>query len=382
VSGGPSPTTRVLALGTAHAATDFYQGTVAVLVPVLVLEHGYSALQASVVVLVATMGSALAQPLFGLLADRADTYWLLPVSMLLSGVGIGAIGVVPTYGWALTAAAVSGLGVAAFHPVAARTARRVGGSSARTMSWFIAGGNVGLALAPAISAPILAAVGTSGSPALALPGVLGGLAMMRARGWMRAVAHRGAGVAALDRDEWGAFAWLTVVAILRAGAYFGTTTIIGLFVIEELGGDATAASAVLGVYLVVGIVATLAGGSLADRRSRVGTIRLGTALSLLGLLLLAASGSLWSAAAAAVVVGIGTFLPFSVQTALGQQYLPHHLGTASGVTIGLSVSAGGAFAPLVGLLTDDYDARIALTALALLPLIGLVASTRLVERQS
>ncbi|OKH73773.1 hypothetical protein EB74_16765, partial [Mycobacterium sp. SWH-M5] len=115
---------RILTLGASHAATDFYQGSVAVLVPVLVLQADFTALQATTVVLAATVGSALAQPLFGALADRFQTFWLLPVSMLLAGTGIGVLGIVGSFGWTLAAAAGSGLGVAAYHPAAARLARQ------------------------------------------------------------------------------------------------------------------------------------------------------------------------------------------------------------------------------------------------------------------
>src|SRR3712207_7479681 len=45
---------------------------------------------------------------------------------------------------------------------------------------------------------------------------------------------------------------------------------------------------------------------------------------------------------------VGLYLPFSVQTTLGQELLPNRVGTASGVTLGLAVSAGGAVTPLFG----------------------------------
>ncbi len=47
---------RLLTLAGTHGATDFYQGSVAVLVPVLVFQDGFSSMQATVVVLAATVG--------------------------------------------------------------------------------------------------------------------------------------------------------------------------------------------------------------------------------------------------------------------------------------------------------------------------------------
>ena len=41
-------------------------------------------------------------------------------------------------------------------------------------------------------------------------------------------------------------------------------------------------------------------------------------------------------------------MPTSVLVVLGQEYLPHRVGMASGVTLGLAVSVGGMCAPLLG----------------------------------
>jgi FSR family fosmidomycin resistance protein-like MFS transporter len=37
---------------------------------------------------------------------------------------------------------------------------------------------------------------------------------------------------------------------------------------------------------------------------------------------------------------------------LGQAYLPRHVGTASGVTVGLAVTFGGVAAPVLGRIAD------------------------------
>src|SRR5690349_1848322 len=245
---------RLLTLAATHGATDLYQGSVAVLVPVLVFQAGFSAMQATVVVLAATMGSAVAQPLFGLLADRYRTVWLLPASMLLAGAGIGVLGLTDSFGAALGAAGASGLGVAAYHPVAASLARDIGGGTARSMSWFIAGGNIGLAVAPAIAAPILLAFGPHATPLLAVPGVLGGIAVFAARRWLAGTPATGRGAARQSterRNDWPSFSWLAVIAILRSGAYFGISTFVVLLVVRELGHSQGLGATLLGVFLAV-----------------------------------------------------------------------------------------------------------------------------------
>src|SRR3712207_9573494 len=74
---------------------------------------------------------------------------------------------------------------------------------------------------------------------------------------------------------------------------------------------------------------------------------------------------------------VGLYLPFSVQTTLGQELLPNRVGTASGVTLGLAVSAGGAVTPLFGELADAPGLAWSLAALLPLPLLALLVSLRL-----
>jgi MFS transporter, FSR family, fosmidomycin resistance protein len=61
------------------------------------------------------------------------------------------------------------------------------------------------------------------------------------------------------------------------------------------------------------------------------------------------------------------FAPFAVQVTLGQDFLPNRIGVASGVTLGLAVSAGGLAAPLFGLLADAYGLPIALGTVVAFP---------------
>lgn len=46
-----------------------------------------------------------------------------------------------------------------------------------------------------------------------------------------------------------------------------------------------------------------------------------------------------------VLTSAGLYVPFSLQVTLGQDYLPTRVGTAGGITLGLTVSIGGLAAP-------------------------------------
>ena len=373
---------RTSLLSGTHAATDFYQGSIAMLIPFLVLGSGLSYAQATGLVLATTLGSSIAQPLFGLLADRHETFWLIPASMVVAGGGIGFLGTRDEYWWALTMATVSGLGVAAYHPVAARLTRTVGGGGAQVMSWFILGGNVGLAVAPLVVAPLVIAHGLGVTPVLSLVAVVMAVAVVLSRRWLLAPAAsaRRAAPRGDATDDWRAFGWLSAVTVIRAGIHFGGAALLAAYVVDDLGGSQLAGAVTLTIFAGVGAAATIAGGVIADRWQRVASIRLGFVVAIPGLALIALAPNPAVAAVGAAIAGAGTFLPFAVTTTLGQEYLPNHIGTASGVTIGLAVSAGGALAPVLGLISDAHGPRAAMGALLLLPVLALLVSLRLHDR--
>src|SRR5262249_47223480 len=76
--------------------------------------------------------SSVVQPLFGLIADRAAFRWLLPASILLTGTGVALGSQSPNYPVFFVALILSGLGVAAFHPEAARQVHLAAGPGRRT----------------------------------------------------------------------------------------------------------------------------------------------------------------------------------------------------------------------------------------------------------
>src|SRR5438552_17339548 len=74
----------LLALG--HLVIDVNQGSLSAMLPFLKIEHGLSYAQAAMIVLTANLASSIIQPVFGYLSDQTARRWLLPTSILLSGV--------------------------------------------------------------------------------------------------------------------------------------------------------------------------------------------------------------------------------------------------------------------------------------------------------
>lgn len=359
----------VLAFG--HLAVDSCQGAVPALLPFLIVERGLSYSQASALVLAATVSSSVVQPVFGLLADRRSMPWAMPVALVIAGSGIALVGLVDSYALAFALIVVSGVGVATFHPEGSRYAHYVSGERPGTaMSLFSVGGNAGFALGPILVTPLVLVFGLSGTLALiALPtlaAVLVTTEMGRLEGFRAAPAgHRAGSGAAVDR--WGAFARLGVAVSLRSVVFFGLTTFIPLYFVDELGTSTGAANAALIAMLLGGIAGTLIGGRVADR---IGprTVFAGSLALVAPLVVVFLAVGPLAATVVAAGLGAATIATFSVTVVLGQALLPGHLGLASGFTLGLSIGIGGVAAAALGALADATSLRtvIEVTAVAAL----------------
>ncbi|WDF44301.1 MFS transporter [Streptomyces sp. T12] len=357
----------LLSLG--HACVDVYQGAVAALVPFFVAERAYSYAAASGIVLAASSLSSVVQPLFGALTDRWAMPWLLPLSALTGGAGVALSGVMGSYALTLAVVAVSGIGVAAYHPDAARAARDAAHGSHTAMGWFSLGGNVGFALAPLLVAAVVATGGLGATPLLVGPAVVGAALCAAA---VRSAGSRGAAVGKgeeVGSDDWGAFLRLSGAVVCRSIVFVGLSAFVSLYVRQRTGGGAVAGTAALCVLYLGGALGTVAGGRLADRYGRLAVVRQAYALTVLavaGVVLVPGPGVYLFVA----LTSAGLYVPFSLHVTLGQDYLPRRVGTASGVTLGLTVSVGGLFAPVVGALADATSLQNALAVLIALPALG------------
>ena len=378
-SGGrPAVNVRGVALvSAAHVVDDIYQGVVPALLPFLVAERHYSYAAVSGITLAATVLSSVAQPAFGVWTDRRSRRWMIGAGMLLAAVGVGLAGLMPSYPLVWLVVAMSGLGIAAFHPEAARAARQAAGRSNRAMSVFALGGNAGYALGSLIATPVLLWAGLRGTALLVLPAVVMAAILVRALG-RTLDGHGGRRIRPempSGTDDWRSFLTLTAVVIVRSVMFFGVSSFIALYFINHLGSSTAVGGAALTVFLVAGALGTLVGGWVGDRFSPLVSIRTGFTLAIPALAGVVLAGSVPVAMLCVALAGIASYLPFSVFVLLGQDYLPNRIGTASGVTVGLAVSIGGLANPLLGWLADATSLRLALAVLIALPLVALVVAS-------
>jgi len=365
----PPRSRAVPLLSVSHACVDVYQGSVAALVPFFVTERAYSYAAAAGIVLAAALLSSLVQPLSGALTDRWAMPWLLPVSTVVAGAGVALAGVSGNYALTLAAVALSGIGVAAYHPEAARMARVAAGRSHKAMGWFSLGGNLGFATSPLLVGVVVATGGLDASPLLVVPALVGAaLCVAALRSVAAAAAAAGRDTTPLGRDDRRSFLVLSAAVVCRSIVFVGLSAFISLYAVQRVGGGATGTAALFVLY-IGGAIGTVAGGNLATRFGRLPVTRWSyvlTAVAVAGVVLV--PGPLLFVFIA--LVSAGLYVPFSLHITLGQDYFPRHVGTASGVTLGLTVSAGGLASPAIGALADAVSLQVALAPLIALPGVG------------
>jgi MFS transporter, FSR family, fosmidomycin resistance protein len=371
----------VALMSSAHVVDDIYQGVVPALLPFMVADRGYSYAAVAGLTLAATVLSSVAQPAFGWWTDRHPRPWMVAVGISTAAFGIALAGLFDSYVATWLVIALSGLGVAAFHPSAARNARKAAGNSNRGMSVFALGGNAGYALGSLITTPVLLWFGLDGTVLLAVPAVvLVTLLVTRMSDIMDGPAARKNAVPLPSgSDDWPSFLRLTAVVVVRSMLFFGVTSFVALYFIDHFGTSKAVGGAALTTFLVAGAVGTMLGGWIGDRFSRLLSMRLGFVLAVPALAGMVLAPGETVAFVFVAFAGIAVYLPFSVMVMLGQDYLPNRIGTASGVTVGLAVSVGGLFSPVVGWIGDSFGIRTALAVLIALPAVALALANFLRE---
>jgi FSR family fosmidomycin resistance protein-like MFS transporter len=369
----------LLAFG--HVADDVNQSFLPALLPLLVAERHLTLQAAGTLVLAQTFSSSVIQPAIGYIADKKAMPWMAGLGLLLAGGGVAGIGFMPTYELIFLCALISGVGVAMFHPEAARFANLASGTrKASGMRWFAVGGNIGFAAGPVFATLAIAALHIQGTVLAAIPVLIMAALLLRESARLRTfVVPKGTGRhSARLPDDWSAFARLTAFIMVRSTLYIGLVTFIPLYLVDVAHAPIGVANMVLTTVLVSGIAGTIAGGSLADKYGYRSVIYAAMIASVTFVFVFAQVTNLpgvWSIVAGfvcAVPLGMAVSASQPATIVLGQDYLPNRLGVASGVTLGLAVSVGGAFTPILGHIGDVWGTHASILAIGGLSVISLL----------
>jgi FSR family fosmidomycin resistance protein-like MFS transporter len=364
-------TRAMAALSTGHMAVDFAGGALPAMLPFLVEKYDLSYTLAAVLILASALASSIVQPLFGFWSDRRGAVWLLPAGVALGGVGMALAAVAPSYWLVVLFVVVSGLGTAAYHPEGSKFAAYVSGARrASGMSLFSIGGNLGYAFGVVVTSAVVVSVGLGAAAFVLVPTLAVAVMLLAVTPYLLTFVPAAGrdGRSGHGEDRLGAMALLLGVVTLRSLAWFGLLTFVPLYEVS-IGNSKGYGNTLLSIMVFAGAAGTLIAGPAADRFGRR-PVLLGSSLVVTpAIVLFLTVGGLVGAVCLALI-GMAVVGTFGVTMVMSQEYMPRHVGMASGLSIGFSIGLGGIAAVMLGAVADSIDLRSALWICAFAPLAG------------
>jgi FSR family fosmidomycin resistance protein-like MFS transporter len=364
----------LLLLSFGHVAVDTFQGALPAVLPFLKDNLNLSYTMTGIILIMSNVASSVIQPLFGFVSDRKEKAFLLPLGAFLAGAGFCLLPLAQNFPLVLLLVAVSGLGIACYHPEGFKTARFFTGQRMATgMSVFSVGGNAGIALGPIFA---LSIIEYKGFPYISWMFLLTLVFLAAILLFRRTVAvtnppARQAGGEKATNPPGAYLALLTIilVIIMRTWMTFGLMTYIPFYYINYLRGNPVFAGKLVSLFLIGGAVGTLAGSPLADRWGHRFWLR----FSMLACAFLF-PGILWLKGLAlfvfAFLFGLILISTFSVTVVMGQNLFPQNLGVVSGLVTGFAIGAGGIGVTLLGVVADHFGVPTAMKCIGALPIAG------------
>ena len=378
------PAVYLFSLG--HLSVDWCQGAIPALLPYFIRNYDLSYQAAGTLIFANVLVASVLQPLFGYYSDRISRPWFIPLGTLLCGIAVAVMGFCTSFYAIFAAAMLCGVGSAVFHPEAALMVNRIAAKAkGQALGTFSVGGNAGFAIGP-IAAGICAY--KLGIHSLLLFGVVN---TVLAFALWRKMPHVLRQVSLSDtrqtekqekkskENDWKSFAILSFPIFARSVGFTLSNTFIPIYWMTVLHTSATLGTTALSILFTMGACITFGGGLLADRFGYVKIIRTAFFCMVPAYLLLTHTTDARIATALLIPAAVSIFMPYSPIVVLGQTYLAKNAGFASGVTLGLTTTLGGIFAPLVGGAADRWGLVPALQIFWIAGLIGLIASFFLPE---
>jgi FSR family fosmidomycin resistance protein-like MFS transporter len=181
-------------------------------------------------------------------------------------------------------------------------------------------------------------------------------------------------------DDWSGFSRLTLFLVVRSTVYLGLVSFIPLYFVNVAHASHAVANMISTTFLIFGVAGTIIGGSFADKYGRRAVIMasmFATTIFMIAFAQLtnyAGNGAIITGFAIAVPLGIVAAASQAATIVLGQEYLPNRLGIASGITLGVGVSIGGMFTPVLGHIGDVYGLHASMLAMGGLAIISTLLS--------
>ncbi|MBQ7608050.1 MAG: MFS transporter [Desulfovibrionaceae bacterium] len=375
--------TRKVSLASfSHFVCDVNTGALPAILPYFVSTYGFSYSAVSGLMLANSSIGSCIQPFFGLLSDRSPSVWYMPLGILIAGLCMASLSLFSSYLPIFLAVGLSGVGTSLFHPTAMRfTASYAGERQGTATSIFSIGGNIGFLLAPLLAVLLIEHLGFAGiaifAPIALCMSLLVWFETRNARFAGRPSAEK-RGEGALPKNNWPAFFRLTGALIGRSVLMVCLRVFLPLYWIDHFSRTPQEAALLLTIFGLSGIIGNIAGGMLGDRFGYTRVIQGSYGVIVPFLFFFPFVENYLLAYCLVALIGFFLYASFSPVVVVGQRYLAKNAGLAAGVTLGLSISIGGVFAPLLGFLADSFGLLAAFHTLTAIAAVSFLSTVFLV----
>lgn len=358
----------------AHLCDDLNQGALVAVIPFLVLHNGYSYAEVTALLLASNAASAIIQPLFGWLGDKKPRPWLMALGIFLAGIGMAGVGVLPSYPLIMASAMLSGIGVAMFHPEGGRLGNLTAGEQkGKGMSIFAVGGKLGFTFGPLVATAAITLWGLPGTLIFIIPSTLCAAVLLSQNKALLGFSNPDKGSSAdnLYKDNWVGFGFVMGAISCRSIMYYAFLSFIPLFLIYNLGQEEAFASSVISLFALVCAVGTIASGWAGQALGAKKLIIVSYACVAVEVIIFAFNGSLIIALILIALLALTCDISYPSAVAMGQSFVPHHLGMASGLSFGVMVCIGGLMTPVFGLIGDYFGLQVVMLCVTAIAILGI-----------
>lgn len=359
----------------AHLCDDLNQGALVAVIPFLVLHNGYSYAEVTALLLASNAASAIIQPLFGWLGDKKPRPWLMAAGIFLAGIGMAGVGVLPNYPLIMASAMLSGIGVAMFHPEGGRLGNLTAGEQkGKGMSIFAVGGKLGFTFGPLVATAAITLWGLPGTLIFIIPSTLCAAILLSQNKALLSYSNpdKQSSDDSLYQDNWVGFGFVMGAISCRSIMYYAFLSFIPLFLVYNLGQEEAFASSVISLFALVCAVGTIASGWAGQLLGAKKLIIVSYACVAIEVVIFAFNGSLIVALILIALLALTCDISYPSAVAMGQSFVPHHLGMASGLSFGVMVCIGGLMTPVFGLIGDYFGLQVVMLCVTAIALLGII----------
>lgn len=375
----------LFALSLSHCTNDMLQSVIMAVYPLVKSELALSFAQVGLITMVYQISASVFQPVMGMVMDRHQKPWSLPMGMGFTFTGLMLLAFVHQFWLVLVSVALVGIGSSIFHPEAARlTALASGGKRGLAQSLFQVGGNLGGSFGPLLAALVITPYGRQNVGLIALLALVGMCIMLPVCRWYRARLkewderrrQRGEGL----RHEMPYSVPKTVfiigvIIVLIFSKYIYMASLNSyytFYLIHKFGVSVQDSQFYLFIFLFATAAGTLLGGPIGDRIGRKYVIW-GSILGTAPFSLLMPHVGLVPTVILSFLIGFILSSAFPAILVYAQELLPYKIGLISGIFYGFAFGIAGIASAVLGNFADEYGIEYVYQVVAFTPLLGLVA---------